>query len=69
MLCNDYDLKLLADPMPSWMARGVFLLAAALLLGGCSSQRHLMPTPDIYALGMMQPFADKIGRASCRERV
>ena len=60
MLFNDYDLKLLAVPMPSWMARGVFLLAAVLLLGGCSSQRHLMPTPDIYALGIMQPFADTL---------
>ncbi len=60
MLCNDYDLKLLAIPMPSWMARGVFLLAAVLLLGGCSSQRTLMSTPDIYALGIMQPFADTL---------
>ena len=60
MLCNDYDLRLLAVPMPSWMSRGVFLLAAVLLLGGCSSQRHLMPTPDIYALGIMQPFADTL---------
>jgi len=60
MLCNNYDLKLLAVPMPSWMARGVFLLAAVLLLGGCSSQRPLMPTPDIYALGIMQPFADTL---------
>jgi esterase/lipase superfamily enzyme len=60
MLCNNYDLKLLVIPMLSWMARGVFLLAAVLLLGGCSSQRHLMPTPDIYALGIMQPFADTL---------
>jgi esterase/lipase superfamily enzyme len=60
MLCNDYDLKLLAIPMPSWMARGVFLLAAVLLLGGCSSQRTLMSTPDVYALGMMQPYADTL---------
>ena len=47
--------------MLPWMAKGVFLLTAALLLGGCSSsQRSLMPTPDVYALGVMQPFADSL---------
>lgn len=46
--------------MLSWRARGACLLAAVLLLGGCSSQRPLMPTPDVYALGIMQPFDDTL---------
>ena len=33
------------------------LLAAALLLGGCSSHYRLMPTPEVYALGIKEPFA------------
>lgn len=31
-----------------------------LLLIGCSSQRTLMPTPEIYALGIEQPFPDSL---------
>jgi len=42
------------------MAKGVILLTAVLLLSGCSSQRPLMPTPDVYALGVMQPFSDSL---------
>ncbi len=55
-----YDMKLSAVPVLSWMTRGACLFAAVLLLGGCSSQRPLMPTPDIYAYGTMQPFADTL---------
>jgi len=46
--------------MLSMWARGACLLAAVLLLGGCSSQRPLMPTPDVYALGIKQPFSDSL---------
>ena len=53
-------LKLLAVAMPLRMTRGACLLVAVLLLAACSSQRTLMPTPDIYALGIMQPFADTL---------
>ena len=55
-----YDMKLSTVPALSWMTRGVYLLASLLLLGGCSSQRPLMPTPNIYAYGSMQPFADTL---------
>ncbi len=55
-----YNMKLPAVPVRLWMARGGCLLAALLLLGGCSSQRILMSTPDVYALGIMQPFADTL---------
>jgi uncharacterized lipoprotein YmbA len=55
-----YDLRPPAIPMPPWVAKGVILLAVALLLGGCSSQRPLMPTPNVYALGIMQPYADSL---------
>ena len=46
--------------MPSWLVRGVCVLAVTLLFGGCSSQRPLMPTPDVYALGVMEPYADTL---------
>jgi esterase/lipase superfamily enzyme len=39
------------------MARVIILLAAAVLLGACSSKRPLMPTPDVYSLGIKQAFA------------
>ena len=55
-----YGLKRLPVPMLSCMTRGAYLLVAVLLLGGCSSQRQLMPTPEIYAHGIMQPFADTL---------
>ena len=35
----------------------IILLTAALLLGGCSSHYRLMPTPEVYALGIKEPFA------------
>lgn len=35
-------------------------IAAAVLLAGCSSQRPLMPTPDIYAQGIEQPFSESL---------
>ena len=54
------DLKPPAIPMLPWMEKVVSLLTAALLLGGCSSLRPLMPTPDVYALGIMQPYADSL---------
>ena len=54
------DLKLPANPITPWMVKSVSLLAVALLLGGCSSQRPLMPTPDVYSLGIMQPYADTL---------
>ena len=47
-------------PMPHGIAKGIILLTVVLLLNGCSSQRPLMPTPDVYALGMMQPFDDTL---------
>ena len=53
-------MKFLAISMLSMWARGACLLAAVLLLGGCSSQRPLMPTPDVYALGIKQPFSDSL---------
>lgn len=37
--------------MPSYLTKAFFLLAAVLALSGCSSQRPLMPTPEIYTLG------------------
>jgi esterase/lipase superfamily enzyme len=43
--------------MSPWMARVIILLAAAVLLGACSSKRPLMPTPDVYSLGIKQAFA------------
>ena len=55
-----HDLKLLVIPIRSGTAKGFILLVAALLLCGCSSQRPLMPTPDIYALDIEQPFADTL---------
>ena len=42
--------------MPSYLTKAFFLLAAVLALSGCSSQRPLMPTPEIYTLGIKQPF-------------
>ena len=42
------------------MARGIILLAALVLLGACSSKRPLMPTPDVYSLGIEQPFAETL---------
>ena len=56
---ND-DKKLPAFLMSLWKARSTCLLVAVLLIVGCSSQRTLMPTPDIYARGIMQPFADTL---------
>ena len=55
-----YHLKLVATPMSSWMARGIILLAAVVLLGACSGKRLLMPTPDVYSLGIEQPFAETL---------
>ncbi len=43
--------------MRSWLAKGVILLTAALLHGGCSSHYRLMPTPKVYALGIKEAFA------------
>lgn len=54
------NLKPLAIPLMPWVAKAAFLLTAALLLGGCSIQRPLMPTPDVYALGIEQPFAESL---------
>ena len=33
------------------------LLAVALMLSGCATPRKLMPTPNVYALGLEQPYA------------
>ena len=55
-----YNLKLPVVSMLSWMAKGACLFVAVLLLSACSSQRTLMPTPDIYAHGIMQPFAETL---------
>ena len=46
--------------MSSWMARGIILLAAVVLLGACSSKRPLMPTPVVYSLGIEQPFTETL---------
>ena len=46
--------------MSSWMARAIILLAALVLLGACSSKRPLMPTPDVYSLGIKQAFAETL---------
>jgi len=46
--------------MSSWMARVTILLAAVVFLGACSSKRPLMPTPDVYSLGIEQPFAENL---------
>lgn len=40
--------------------KNIILLSLVLLLNACSSNRPLMPTPDVYALGMKQPFADSL---------
>ena len=56
---ND-DKKLPAFLMPLGKARSACLLVAVLLIVSCSSQRTLMPTPDIYARGIMQPFAETL---------
>lgn len=42
------------------MIGGTCLLAVVLLLSSCSSQRPLMPTPDVYAFGVMQPYSDSL---------
>ena len=42
------------------MARSVFSFVAALLLGACASQRQLMPTPKVYALGIERPYAQSL---------
>ena len=57
---NRYHLKLVAAPMSSWTARGIILLAAVVFLGACSSKRPLMPTPDVYSLGIKHPFAETL---------
>ena len=49
-------LKPAVIPAKQWSAMGVVLLAAALLLSGCSSHYRLMPTPEVYALGIEEPF-------------
>ena len=54
------DLKGLAVSSLSPAARSIVLLVAGLLLGACASQRQLMPTPKVYALGMEQPYADSL---------
>jgi len=55
-----YSLKLPAVSMLSWMANGACLFVAVALLSACSSQRTLMPTPNVYAHGIMQPYADTL---------
>ena len=53
-------LKHISSPLPPWLVKGVVLLLVALHLGGCSGKRALMPTPDVYALGIEQPFAESL---------
>jgi esterase/lipase superfamily enzyme len=55
-----YELTVQTVRIPAWMVKSACLAAVALLLGGCSSQRSLMPTPDVYALGIEQPFTDAL---------
>ena len=38
-------------------AKSFVVFAAALMLGGCATQRPLMPTPNVYALGIEEPYA------------
>ena len=47
-------------PRPFWLVRGLVLLITILLLAGCSSKRPLMSTPDVYALGIEQPFSESL---------
>ena len=49
-----------ANPGLQVVLKNIILLSLALLLNACSSNRPLMPTPDVYALGMKQPFADSL---------
>ncbi len=39
------------------------LLAVLLLVGSCASQRALMPTPDLYALGISEPYPESLPAA------
>lgn len=55
-----HNQKHLFSDSGQWLARLTFLLLAALLLNGCSSKRPLIPTPDIYALGIQQPFTESL---------
>lgn len=42
------------------MVKFIILLTVVLLLTACSSKRPLMPTPDVYALGLQQAFDDDL---------
>ena len=35
-------------------------MVSILLLAGCSSKHRLMPTPDVYSLGIEQPFTESL---------
>jgi len=41
----------------AWSAKSLVLLAVALMLSGCATPRKLMPTPNVYALDLEQPYA------------
>lgn len=58
-----FDPMAFSGRIESWVARVGLLLSVIVVLGGCSSQRHLMPTPDVYALGIEQPFSDSLPTA------
>jgi esterase/lipase superfamily enzyme len=56
--------RVVAGLCPARAARAAvaraLLVTGALLLGGCATERVLMPTPNVYASGLEQPFADTL---------
>jgi len=45
---------------PTGAGKAMALLVVLVVLGGCATERPLMPTPSVYALGLEQPFADSL---------
>ena len=47
-----------ARPINSSAVAAVSLLLPILLLGGCGGGPYLMPTPNLYARGLKDPFPE-----------
>jgi hypothetical protein len=53
-------MKHLAAYSPLRIGKVILFLMATQLAVSCSSHRPMMPTPDVYALGIMEPYPDSL---------